>query len=104
MPRKIDKDFDKEVLNYLQDHTWKQTQDNFEISSRTIKNMRERNSVSNEIESKVISKVVGIPDTIKKDIKIMIELFHNAFKIKDFQKLLNEDVYSAEERLNGVIE
>lgn len=102
MPRKVDKDFDKDVLNYLKSHTWKETQDNFNISSRTIKNMKERNSISNEIESKVISKVDSILPETKNDIQKVIGLFYKALDIPQFLKLVSDKESEAINRLESI--
>jgi len=53
MGRIIDVEKDKKVLAFLKTHTWIETRNEFQISSRTVKNIKDRNSVNSTIDKKI---------------------------------------------------
>jgi hypothetical protein len=103
MTRKIDPKFDQEVLEYLKNHSYSETEDHFirngkNLSSRTIKLIKDRSSknVKEENGGKLNPE-------IKNAIQIMLGLFKEAIKIPEFQQRLSEEILHADEILEKVI-
>ena len=75
MSRKTNPQHDKEVLEYLKDHSWLETQGHFHISSRSIKLIKDRNHQSEDHDSKVESKVIPPDPKYQNATKRLLSLF-----------------------------
>lgn len=106
MPRKINVDRDKEILEYVKNHSWKETQAKFDISSRSIKMIKERNSNHEESESKVESKVAEKTIGVSKEkLKGLIEIYKKAAQFDDsFVGLISADDIDIVKYFEKVIE
>jgi hypothetical protein len=100
LPRKVNIELDHQVLEYLKDHSWLQTQDHFGLSSRTIKLIKDRNG---ELDPSIKESInTQINTELKEDIEIMIKLFYKAIEIPDFLKILSSNEEKAISRLEMV--
>lgn len=98
MPRKVDSAFDKEVLEYLKTHSWIETQTQFDISSRTIKLMKDRNlEITQDEKSNNVKNEIGLE--LKEDIQKLVQLFYKSLEIPDFLKLASDSDVKAISRL-----
>jgi hypothetical protein len=72
MPKKIDSVKDIEVLEYLKEHTYKQTAAFFSISEKQITRIKARvgngQSLTPEPEAKILGEIPGQPDRAKDEI------------------------------------
>ncbi|WP_369019468.1 helix-turn-helix domain-containing protein [Promethearchaeum syntrophicum] len=102
MPRKINQENDKKVLDYLKNHTYIETTEKLGVSSRTIKRIKDRNNpTESKAESKVNSKV---NDEIKESLNQILKLFEKAIEIEPFLKLTSEQDFKAMEKIEKEID
>jgi len=91
MPRKIDSELDKNVLDFLKTHTWVETQNHFDISSRAIKLIKDRNpEIMPSKYMDPLKQGLNNPE-LKKALKNIFDLFDNATKIVEFNEITSEE-------------
>lgn len=73
MPRKVDESKDKEIANYLKDHTYLETQEQFGISAMQVSRIKQRSQSvqpsTPEPESKTLDEPAAQPDRERKVIE-----------------------------------
>lgn len=101
MPRTINQENDKKVLDFLKNHTYKETTEKLGVSSRTIKRIKDRN---NPTESKANSKVNSkVEIKSQESIKIMIDLFKKSIPLVKFKKSITNSEIEAIDYLEGLL-